>query len=634
MNNPIPVHENNMMEMLKTQMMAMTMMSSMKSSGNTGIFNVLYIFLITGFIDFFCKTAAPTGFAMAKKYYFDKLSNNKLLDNIINKTEFDLVKSASITIQVNIADHLNVIGQAVLDYITNNVNTKHISYKKQNFILNQTDIIEISEDYFVKMTENKVPDDSSAGIEQTVELFSYSKSMQELRSFLDKITHEYKIKIENKLGDKMYYFNQHPMTAPPVGGNGKEKDYNKLPPNCVFTMKPFQTNRKFTNLFGPEIDVVRKRVEFFTKNKKWYDAKGIPYTLGLLLSGQAGAGKTSSIKCLANETRRHIININLNNDITKTQLENLFFNEMIVTINASTSQTEKYYIPLDQRIYVLEDIDCQSDLVMERSLKNQDSSQINILPCSVKTNPEKPDTYENKGKNPVDFTQAEKIDLSFLLNLLDGILEIPGRIIIMTSNFPKLLDHALIRPGRIDVITDFKKCNHNTMIQMIEFFYDTVLLEEEKDIIRSTNDVTLSPAEMGKLMFENFGDYKNALKCLASKKENISLEIEESNKESNKVTNISELPIIGNLALKLPEEPLNKYDYNERMALTFIKEPLETLVTYYTSCNNEESNFTEDGLSSANSVGIILTPSLKKLEREVVKKNCSIYTEMEDFDEM
>jgi hypothetical protein len=351
----------------------------------------------------------------------------------------------------------------------------------------------------------------------------------------------HKIKIENKLGDKMYYFNQHPMNAPPIGGvNSKEKDYSKLPPNSVFTMKPFQTNRKFSNLFGPEIEVVRKRVDFFTKNRKWYDAKGIPYTLGLLLSGQAGAGKTSSIKCLANETKRHIININLNNDITKTQLENLFFNEMLVVINVSTGQTEKYYIPLDQRIYVLEDIDCQSDLVMERSLKNmspQDSPRDTPeIPVTVKTNPYKPETYENKNKNPVDFTQAEKIDLSFLLNLLDGVLEIPGRIVIMTSNYPKMLDHALVRPGRIDVIADFKRCSHQTMIQMMEFFYDIVLTEEEKEIVMGTKEESFSPAEMGKLMFENFGNYKNVLETLSNEYTVKNVE------EENIVLKISSLP--------------------------------------------------------------------------------------------
>jgi hypothetical protein len=367
------------------------------------------------------------------------------------------------------------------------------------------------------------------GIEQTIELFSYTKSIQEIRAFLNKITHEYKIKIENKLGDKMYYFNQHPMNAPTTS-NGV-KDFTKLPNNSVFTMKVFQTNRKFTNLFGPEISVVRKRVEFFTKNRKWYDTKGIPYTLGLLLSGQAGAGKTSSIKCLANETKRHIININLNNDITKTQLENLFFNELIMVLNVSTGQSEKYYIPLDQRIYVLEDIDAQSDLVMERTAKVKPVDKSPDVPTSIKTNPNKPDTYSNNDS----WIQAEKIDLSFLLNLLDGVLEIPGRIVIMTSNFPEKLDHALIRPGRIDVIANFTKCSHSTMIEMMEFFYDIVLTDEEKATILRTNEYVISPAEMSKVMFENFGNHAGAIQKLGEtvvpsiqsiKKDELHIEVE------------------------------------------------------------------------------------------------------------
>ncbi|CAN0117855.1 unnamed protein product, partial [Laminaria digitata] len=37
-----------------------------------------------------------------------------------------------------------------------------------------------------------------------------------------------------------------------------------------------------------------------------------------------------------------------------------------------------------------------------------------------------------------------------LLNVLDGIVDTPGRIVIMTTNHPEALDAALIRPGRID----------------------------------------------------------------------------------------------------------------------------------------------------------------------------------------
>jgi hypothetical protein len=514
--NPSPIPTGNgMMDMLKAQLMTMTMISSMngpeKTFSKTGnFFNVIYIFLATGVIDFLCKSVFPGVGNFVTKYYREQINASKLMNEIVS-SDGKKGKSASITVLVNIADHENMFGQALLDYITNNENTKHISFKKQNFVLNQSDIIEIYEEYFVKLNENKMVDvtdkPGNEGIEQTIELFSYTKSMQELRGFLNKITHEYKIKIENKLGDKMYYFNQHPMNAP-MTSNG-QKDYTKLPNNSVFTMKVFQTNRKFTNLFGPEISVVRKRVEFFIKNRKWYDTKGIPYTLGLLLSGQAGAGKTSSIKCLANETKRHIININLNNDITKTQLENLFFNELIMVLNVSTGQSEKYYIPLDQRIYVLEDIDAQSDLVMERSVKKPVDKNPDV-PTSVKTNPNKPDTYMNDDY----WMQAEKIDLSFLLNLLDGVLEIPGRIVIMTSNFPEKLDHALIRPGRIDVIANFTKCSHQTMIEMMEFFYDIVLTDEEKDAISRTNEYVISPAEMSKVMFENFGNHRGAIQKL------------------------------------------------------------------------------------------------------------------------
>jgi hypothetical protein len=175
-----------------------------------------------------------------------------------------------------------------------------------------------------------------------------------------------------------------------------------------------------------------------------------------------------------------------------------------MVLNVSTGQSEKYYIPLDQRIYVLEDIDAQSDLVMERTAKVKVAPDV---PVSIKTNPNKPDTNSNDDS----WVQSEKIDLSFLLNLLDGVLEIPGRIVMMTSNFPEKLDHALVRPGRIDVIANFTKCSHETMIEMMEFFYDIVLTDKEKEAILRTKEYVISPAEMSKVMFENFGNHTGAI---------------------------------------------------------------------------------------------------------------------------
>ena len=521
-NNNNKMNGNNMMEMIKTQLMSFTMMKSMngnndKSGQDNGMINMIYIFIATGIIDFICKSVLPGTMRVINKFYKSKINNNKILkDFTLKQTD---KKSSSITIHINISDHANKIGQSLLDFITNNNNTKHVTFKNQNFILNQTDVIEICDELFIKLSEINDPTESSGNsneIQQQIELFSYTKTTNELRVFLNKLSRDYEIKMKNKLGDNIFYFNQVPMNAPKSAIN--QKDYTKLPNNCVFTMKKFQTNRKFSNLFGPEISIVKKRVEFFIKNKKWYDAKGIPYTLGLLLSGQAGAGKTSTVKCLANETRRHIININLNNDITKTQMENLFYNEEIGVINVSTGQTEKYCIPLDQRIYVLEDIDCQGDLVVERELKNKNKETINdtssVSNKKSESESESKSVSKSVSASNDDSVCSQKLDLSFLLNLLDGVLEIPGRIVIMTSNYIKMLDHALIRPGRIDIIADFKKCLNKTVIEMIEFFYECKITHEDIKRINSLQEELVSPAEIGKIMFENIDNYLNVIDIL------------------------------------------------------------------------------------------------------------------------
>ena len=505
---------NNMMDSLKSNMMTMLMFNNMNggksnsnSQGNNDMFSMIYVFVATSVVDFVFKQA-PTLVNFLTKKYSDKLDNIKkdlsgvtkdLTDNKIKK------KTASITITVNVNNPDNILGHAILDFITNSKNTTHVSYVRENFILNQKDVINIDDEVFARMTQSS--DDTStstnvnsgsgstgnsASIVQIIEVYSFTKTTDQLRNYLDDIKHKYAIHVKNKLGNKRYYFNMHQLTVPM--NIEKQKNLAALPPYFVFVMKQFQTNRKFSNLFGEDIDIIRNRVHFFCKNRKWYDEKGIPYTLGLLLSGAPGTGKTSTIKCLANETNRHICNINLNNDMTKTQLENLFFNENLSVINPILGQTETYCIPLDQRIYVLEDVDCQSDIVMERTLKMN------------KPNLDKSDDESIERELPKKYEDSNKVDLSFLLNLLDGVLENPGRIVIMTSNHPDTLDSALIRPGRIDVIAKFRNCSNTTVKDMIEFFYDIKLSEEDIERIYVLQERIITPAELSKIMFENFTD--------------------------------------------------------------------------------------------------------------------------------
>ena len=57
-------NSNNMMEMVKTQMMTMMMINSANGNssggGKSGIYDMMYIFIVTGIIDFICKQLGPS----------------------------------------------------------------------------------------------------------------------------------------------------------------------------------------------------------------------------------------------------------------------------------------------------------------------------------------------------------------------------------------------------------------------------------------------------------------------------------------------------------------------------------------------------------------------------------------------
>ena len=64
------------------------------------------------------------------------------------------------------------------------------------------------------------------------------------------------------------------------------------------------------------------------------------------------------------------------------------------------------------------------------------------------------------------------INLSQILNVIDGIMERDGQIFIMSANQPEKLDNALLRPGRIDNLIHFKEFTTDLLIQFIRRFFE------------------------------------------------------------------------------------------------------------------------------------------------------------------
>ena len=378
---------------------------------------------------------------------------------------------------------------SVIHYITTLPVVRNlVCMTHHDYLPNEFESIQIEPDLYFRLISLK---HSDGNVEQIkFKLFCYDHDMPYLQSFVDKCNLDYERRMANKLGTSLYFFDM--MT----NSKNKKSTQNPLPStHLMYTKHRFHTTRNFDNVFFEQRLNVKKHVEFFLNRKDWYEKKGIPYTLGFLFHGEPGCGKTSSVKAIANTARRHIINIQLSDIKTKSQLRHLFFNDEIHVYNGTN--TERYTIPVHERLYVIEDIDAMGDVVLRREWKKPESSVS-----------DKPKKTGDAWLDDRDDDIKEPIDLSFLLNLLDGTLESSGRIIAVSSNFPERIDRALIRPGRIDMIIHFKKCNSTILTEMITSFYD----KQVSGI--ACEDYKWSPAEVNQILFRNFDTPENAVREL------------------------------------------------------------------------------------------------------------------------
>ena len=576
-----------MLDNFKSMMITMAMVkgSSQTDSQNSFI-NTILIMLLVSFIDTIVAQIKRLFGVVSTKFesYITKKTNDISLISKIT-SNYLKIKRASIIIKIESASK-NPTSDAIIDTLTHLPHTKCILLHNGSYTINYSEEIEITKGLYAQLvngpssqmvtktsndeTNNKesqlkntsiseqiqsIPDkdseESKAGFGY-IDIYSYTMDMESLRNEVNIIVKNYLIKMTNKLGNNIYYFSELPALVY-RDGNGRI-DHTKSNDSLHFTMKPFVTNRSFKNLFGKDINIIRKRVEFFRDNKDWYDNKGVPYTLGILVSGNPGSGKTSIIKCIANELKRHIINIHLSDTMTKTQIENLFYSEQIhVTQNG---KTETYTIPINKRIYVLEDVDCQCDVILDRgnetaeqilARKNAELKQeIEKLKFALSEMGNGKRMVMTGGKLPEMEQQKkeetnQKITLSFLLNLFDGVLETPGRITFMTTNFIDKLDKAFTRPGRIDVIGKFGFADHSQLMAIIEHRYDTKLTEEQINIINNMHQC-ITPAEVSRILFENFDNLEGALEGLINYvdeyKERERLKIEKDNELKMKVAEL------------------------------------------------------------------------------------------------
>ena len=385
-----------------------------------------------------------------------------------------------------------------------------------NLIVSQTAPFKMNDDVFgyVNITkENEGNEKNPVKAEEfQITLYSETLNADELRAVLESWVTEYQSKL-NKNNDKhLKFFLYSPS------GDVTDDYYD---PTRHYSEFKFESGKTFSNVFYPEKNDIVQRLDFFTKNKAWYKQRGIPYTMGFLFYGDPGCGKTSTIKAIANHTQRHIVSVPLNKIKTAKELLNVFYN---TNINYKD-------IPLEKRLYVLEDIDAADlkDTVGERSEKEknkdeEDNGSSNKEDSGVDLN------FLGLLKNTAAFDKkfgAQKLTLASLLEVLDGVMEMEGRMLIITTNYPEKLDKALIRPGRIDMKVHFGPMNGENIIRMYKHFFET----DSPASVSSSDlpDLKWTPAEVTQVFLNNMNNPQEALKQLIHSEslENIHLKTKE-----------------------------------------------------------------------------------------------------------
>ena len=350
--------------------------------------------------------------------------------------------------------------------------------KSTQNIIDQESFFSINKDISCKITCDV--EDKEKYKSTTIDIILFTPyNINILKAFVEQCQLDYKQDIENKIHKNKYTFVLSSIS-----------ETNEL----KYTQLPFTSNKTFDNMFFSQKSLLLSRIDYFLKNRDTYDKVGMPYTLGFLFHGSPGTGKTSAIKAMANYMNRHIIIIPTQLVQDAETLNNIFLSLRINNVD----------VPFDKRIYVFEEVDCGSwkDIVLDRNFCSSDSiagenqeKTTNTQICIL----EKKSSDQSVVIGPKQETKKPSLKLANILEILDGIVETTGRVVIFTSNFPEKIDKALLRPGRINHQIEFTKMEKRHVNDMYKLWFGSSIPRWVYDKMK---DHKFSQAELGELFIQ------------------------------------------------------------------------------------------------------------------------------------
>lgn len=216
----------------------------------------------------------------------------------------------------------------------------------------------------------------------------------------------------------------------------------------------FQFKRSFDSIYINK-EHKYKIKEFlynFINGKQIYDEANIVYKTGILLDGEPGTGKTSTIKAICSEFNLPMFIVEPHLDVKNIRQElgrlkhHLTFGSISTNLNVSANKIlEQKYLdkPL---VVVFEEID----------------KMFEAAPGWINGR------YISQEEINATGTSANEVNLQAYLQFFDGINSPNNVIFVATTNYLDRIEPALIRKGRFDFVFPMNKINYELATEMIK----------------------------------------------------------------------------------------------------------------------------------------------------------------------